>query len=169
MGAKVVMARTTADQNPTLAARAALARNNGTDLFLSIHMNAGGGQGASYHYFNEYSYLVAQRMYEYARKVEDSYSLGKRSRPVTFSPFEVTRLHDTPAVLIECGFYDNQTNYDLLIKPQYQDKFTQAIVDGIVDYFDRLAAASRSSAPVAQEAASMALWYAADYRKERIA
>lgn len=169
LGAKVVMARTTADQNPTLAARAALARNNGTDLFLSIHMNAGGGQGASYHYFNEYSYLVAQRMYEYARKVEDSYSLGKRSRPVTFSPFEVTRLHDTPAVLIECGFYDNQTNYDLLIKPQYQDKFTQAIVDGIVDYFDRLAAASRSSAPVAQEAAPMALWYAADYRKERIA
>ena len=138
LGAKVVMARTTADQNPTLAARADLARNNGTDLFISIHMNAGGGQGASYHSFNEYSYLIAQRMYAYARKVEDSYGLGKRYQPVTFSPFQVTRLHDCPAVLVECGFYDQQKNYDLLINPVYQDKYTNALVDGILDYFARL-------------------------------
>ena len=143
LGATVVMSRTT-DVNPAMEARTNMARNNGTDLLLSIHMNAGGGQGASYHYFNEYSYLVAQRMYEYVRKVEDSYGLGKRSVPVTWSPFFLARVHDTAAVLVECGFYDNATNAELLLNPTYQEKFTTAMVEGILDYFARISPAART-------------------------
>lgn len=138
LGATVVMARTTAGENPTLEERANLGRNNGTDLFLSIHMNGGGGKGSSFHYFNEYSYMVSQLMWEKVRAVEDSYELGCRYQAVAFSPFYVTRLHDTAAVLIECGFYDNKDNAELLIDPVYQEKFTQGLVDGILDYFSRL-------------------------------
>ena len=79
----------------------------------------------------------------------------------------MTRFTDCPSILIECGFMTNRLNLDLLINPSYQDRLTQAIAEGVVDYFRSVS--PRSSAPAAQEVAPMALWYAADYRKERIA
>ena len=59
----------------------------------------------------------------------------------------------------------NPLNLDLLVNPSYQDRLTQAIAEGVVDYFRALS--TRSALPETQEAAPMALWYAADFRKER--
>lgn len=176
LGATVKMTRTTdvlPDNNSSqpMQPRVDMARNNGTDLFMSIHMNgvdASSASGATMHYFYEYSYQVAQSVYDRMRAVEKNYEgLGNRASPCWWSPFYVTRFTDCPSILIECGFMTNRLNLDLLINPSYQDRLTQAIAEGVVDYFRSVS--PRSSAPAAQEAAPMALWYAADYRKERIA
>ena len=45
------------------------------------------------------------------------------------------RVHDCPSILIECGFMTNAHNMTLLVDPVYQEEMTQAIVDGIVEYF----------------------------------
>ena len=61
-------------------------------------------------------------------------------------------------------FHDQSAHLDLLVNPSYQDRLTQAIAEGVVDYFRALS--TRSALPETQEAAPMALWYAADFRKE---
>ena len=170
LGATVKMTRTTdmLPDNGTMQPRVDAARNNGTDLFMSIHMNgvsSPSASGATMHYFYEYSYQIAQAVYDRMRAVEKNYDgLGNRASPCWWSPFYVTRFTDCPSILIECGFMTNPLNLDLLVNPSYQDRLTQAIAEGVVDYFRALS--TRSALPETQEAAPMALWYAADFRKE---
>lgn len=146
LGAIVTLTRVE-DVNPSHDERIAMARNNGTDLFLSIHMNAitsgapgsvGTASGATVHYFNEYSAEIIKGIADYMRAVEKQYNIGNRAAVRHWSPFNVLRLHDTMSVLIECGFYDNPRDVECLINPVYQDKLTTAIVNGIVDYFQSL-------------------------------
>lgn len=148
LGATVIMTRTT-DINPDNASspasmvnRVNYARNNGTDLFISIHMNGAGASasGCTLHYFNEYSYGPSQKVYDAMRAVEKTYNIGNRSPSgaVGWDPFYVTRLHDCPAMLIECGFMTNPQNLELLINAAYQEKMTQAMTNAIVAYFASL-------------------------------
>ena len=143
LGATVVMTRTTdvLPDKEDMSPRTDHARNNGTDLFVSIHMNGVSGEsasGCSIHYFNEYSYPVNRLITDSMRAVEKQYNTGNRSEPCAWSPFFVTRLHDCPAVLVECGFMTNKHNMELLINTTYQDKLTQAMADGILSYFRAL-------------------------------
>ena len=118
------------------------ARNNKTDLFISIHMNgaASSASGCTLHYFNEYSYAPSKLVYDAMREVEKSYGIGNRSPSgaVGWDPFYVTRFSDAPSMLIECGFMTNTKNLELLINPTYQQKMVQAMADGIVQYFSGL-------------------------------
>lgn len=150
LGATVVMTRTTDvnPDNPDMSSRTAYARNNGTDLLLSVHMNGYSKQsaaGCSLHYFNEYSYAVTRSMTDAMRQVEGAYTKNykeeefkKRSEPCAWSPLFLCRVHDCPAVLIEYGFMTNPINMDLLINTTYQDKIVQATVDGVLKYFQSL-------------------------------
>ncbi len=143
LGATVDMTRTTdvLPDNPTMATRTAHARNNNTDLFLSIHMNgvdSTSAHGCTLHYFNEYSHDIALLLTDAMRTVEKEYGIGNRAQVLTWSPFFVTRLHDCPSVLIECGFMTNANNMTKLVDPTYRDKMTDAIVQAVVSYFDRL-------------------------------
>lgn len=143
LGATVVMTRTTDvnPDNPDMSSRTVHARNNGTDLLLSVHMNGASAQsasGCSLHYFNEYSYAVTRSMTDAMRQVEKAYGTGNRSEPCAWSPFFLARVHDCPAVLIEYGFMTNSKNMDLLINKTYQDKIVQATVDGVLKYFQSL-------------------------------
>lgn len=143
LGATVVMTRTTdmLPDNPTMSARTTLARNNGTDLLLSIHMNgsqAASASGCTLHYFNEYSYAVAKRLTDTMRAVEQAHGVGNRSEVTIWSPFFMARVHDCPAVLVECGFMTNAHNMQKLIDPTYKEQMTDAIVKAVVDYFRSL-------------------------------
>ena len=143
LGATVVMTRTTDvnPDNPDMRSRTAHARNNGTDLLVSVHMNGVKGEsasGCSIHYFNEYSYAVNRAVTDAMRVVEKANGTGNRSEPCAWSPFYLCRVHDCPAILIEYGFMTNSHNMELLNTPAYQEKIVQASVDGIVKYFKSL-------------------------------
>lgn len=147
LGATVIMTRST-DVNVSHKQRVLLARNTGVDLFLSIHMNAATSgnnlgkpttaSGATVHYFNEYSYALSQMIANKIKPLEDSYDIGNRSSMVHWDPFYVIRVHDNPSVLVECGFYDNPKDSELLQSSTYREQMTQAIVDGVVEYFRHL-------------------------------
>lgn len=143
LGAQVVMTRTTdiLPDNPTMATRTAYARNNGTDLLLSIHMNgskASSANGCTLHYFNEYSHDVARRLTGTMRAVEKRHGIGNREKVTIWSPFFMARLHDCPAVLVECGFMTNAANMNKLINSAYKNQLTDAIVEAVVGYFRSL-------------------------------
>lgn len=143
LGATIVMTRTTdvLPDNPTMSTRTAHARNNDTDLLLSIHMNgsqASSASGCTLHYFNEYSYAVAKRLTDTMRAVEKAHGVGNRNEVTVWSPFFMARLHDCPAVLIECGFMTNAHNMQKLVDATYKDQMTDAIVKAVVDYFTAL-------------------------------
>ena len=143
LGATIVMTRTTdvLPDNPTMSSRTELARNNGTDLLLSIHMNgsqASSASGCTLHYFNEYSYAVAKRLTDTMRAVEKAHGVGNRNEVTVWSPFFMARVHDCPAVLVECGFMTNAHNMQKLVDPTYKDQMTDAIVKAVVEYFRSL-------------------------------
>lgn len=142
LGATVVMTRSS-DVNPdnalsppSLDARNAYARNNGTDLFISIHMDGSDSnvRGYTVYYFNEYSQRYAKAVNSRLKNA----GLGTDSRGTQWKYFNVMRLHDCPSILIECGYMSNAQDLELLISPDFQEKFTSALADGIVDYFNNI-------------------------------
>lgn len=150
LGASVTMSRT-GDTNPSMDSRVDMARNNGTDMLISIHIDGGGGSGSSVHYFNEYSYEAAGILWEEMHEEEVKRGIGNRAEPVHWSPFQLARCHDTTAFLVECGFMDNSKDREALLDPVYQNLLTTAMTDGIIEYFQSrpvLAAAQSASAPL---------------------
>lgn len=143
MGATVVLTRTedthfSTDSHDDLVARADMARNNGTDLFISLHMDGSTSStvnGSSVHYFNEYSYEASVKVAARMQAVYDSFNPGGQKRGARWDPFLVTRLHDCPAMLIECGFLTTPSNLELLINDSFKDQLTAAIAEGVQDYF----------------------------------
>ncbi len=143
LGATVIMTRTTdfnPDNNlspPSLYARTIPAREGKADLFISIHMDGslnGSAHGYTVFYFNEYSQPYAKAVAARAETTYKSFT-RKSGRGARWNNFEVMRLHDCPSILIECGFMSNTMDIELLISSSYREALTQAMADGIVDYF----------------------------------
>jgi len=89
----------TGDTNPSMDSRVDMARNNGTDMLLSIHIDGGGGSGGSVHYFNEYSYEAAGILWEKMHEVEKKYGIGQSGRTGALEPVparSLSRYHGLP-------------------------------------------------------------------------
>jgi N-acetylmuramoyl-L-alanine amidase len=135
LGAKVVMTRSD-DSALSLEERVAITRKANADLFISLHMDGSTSStvhGCSVHYFNEYSMLPSKLVYEAMNKVYTAAG-ATSSRGYKWDPFYVTRLHDAPAMLIECGFMTNAGDLELLIDAGFRERLTAAIADGVVAY-----------------------------------
>lgn len=99
----------------TLSERAAFANNAGADLFVSVHVNAGGGAGYESHVHPTAppeEVAVAQSIHVimagfYAEQ-------GFKDRGLKRSDFAVLRLTKMPAVLLENLFIDSQKDADYI-------------------------------------------------------
>jgi N-acetylmuramoyl-L-alanine amidase len=99
----VCQTKVTAGKNNSLSAVATEANNWKANLFVSIHFNAGGGDG--------YEALVYSEARKPLGKVFEKYvkEIGQNSRGVKIrSDLAVLRLTDMPAVLNEGAFVDNK-------------------------------------------------------------
>ena len=108
--------------------RAQFANDCNADLFLSIHVNAGGGTG-----FESYIYPGAK---ERTRKLRDIIhnaiiALPIRDRGKKEKNFCVLRETVMPAVLLECLFIDNEKDAALLIDEVFRDKLANEVAWGI--------------------------------------
>ena len=156
LGATVVLTRETNDISPDLYDRTVFARNSDTDMFISIHMNAYDGtvRGNSVHYFNSYSFDLAVELAKRgadtykqytgsAEYIRESGTKGSFNRGAKWDPFVVTRLHDCPGVLIECGFLDNKDDRELLINPEFQSDYCDNLVEGILSFYSSVTLAQK--------------------------
>ena len=101
--------------NSSLAKRAEICNAINPDLFLSIHINSGGGTGCE-----AYVYEKSGASLEFAQKcVAEMQKIGRVSRGVKSAPFYVLKNTNAPAVLFEAGFIDNTAEEKWLCENTY--------------------------------------------------
>ncbi|MGG3448613.1 N-acetylmuramoyl-L-alanine amidase [Domibacillus aminovorans] len=130
---KVIFTRTSdkalnEDKGLDLAARCAISNKSGAKLFVSIHLNAGGGTG--------YETLVyspnkeANIVHAEIKKVLDKYGVKDRGIK-NRSDLAVLKGTKATALLLEMAFIDNKNDMDLLNNQTYFNALCQATADGI--------------------------------------
>ncbi|HOJ35088.1 MAG TPA: N-acetylmuramoyl-L-alanine amidase [Clostridiales bacterium] len=142
-GAKVIFTRT---QDVYLARedRALFAKQKNPDLYVSIHCDGSTSSslsGTHSFYYRAFSKPLAESIHKelvsaYRNTIyaPDTKAWQSADRGVKFKPFNVTRIEECPAVLIEFGFLTNASDCNVLINPQYQEVLAKAAVKGIENY-----------------------------------
>lgn len=99
------------------------------DLYLDIHMNAGGGTGPEC-----WVYSTKSKAYDPARKIVNSLekATGLRNRGIKVKAgFWSLSLHEAPSIIVEGAFMDSPNGQDLkVLTPQI---YAQAIADTFED------------------------------------
>jgi N-acetylmuramoyl-L-alanine amidase len=121
----------------SLTERATLANSAKADLFVSIHVNAGGGTG-----FESYLRNNANKenisMGEMIHKVmADFYATkGFPDRGMKNANFAVLRETTMPAILLENLFIDHQKDAESLANSSFRKEIATAISSGIIKLLD---------------------------------
>lgn len=136
-GANVIRLQTES-QDYVTAQRADFARRYSPDIYLAVHCNSGSSTatGGEAYYFTPYSQPLADKISAQLGKVlsEVHGDGGSYDRGEKYNYFYVTQQQEFPSVLIECGFVSNYTEAMALADEGYQDKFAEAIYNGILGY-----------------------------------
>lgn len=96
----------------SLAYRVDKANNSNVDIYVAIHLNAYNGEarGIETHVYNNCSNVSL----DYAHKVQQELcKLGYIDRGVKKGNLYVVKNTNAPAILVECGFIDNQSDMNL--------------------------------------------------------
>lgn len=129
---KVVMTRTS-DKYLTLSERARISNRNKADLFVSIHINAGGGTGFESFIYNgkvsSNTIAFQNAIHSEIMKQVKVVDRGKKRANLA-----VVRETKAPAVLTECLFIDNSNDASKLKQDACLDKFAEGHVLGIVKH-----------------------------------
>jgi len=136
LGANVVMTRE-CDGNVSLEDRVKIARDNCSDIFISIHLNSipdikfdvHKNRGTSVYYYNENSK-------ELAKCVCDSIvgSLSTRNDGVKTASFAVLRPTDYVGILAEIAYMTNPIDSVLYTKEDFAQETANAVAEGIVKF-----------------------------------
>ena len=126
--------------NENLKNRKKIIEESNADMFISIHMNALTGQGASKYYGAQTFYpegdtdgkALANCIQDELKRVVDNDN-DRVIKPRN----DLYLLKDCkiPSALIECGFLSNEKEAKLLNDEEYQEKIAWAIYAGIQNYF----------------------------------
>jgi len=118
----------------SLQTRAAIANEVEADLFLSIHCNAGGGNGTETYHFpeSEEGEILAEVI-----QTNVVNSVGLADRGIKSAKYVVLNETTMAAALLETGFIDHATDAAYLKDPAKQQLFAVGIAKGICAYFGR--------------------------------
>lgn len=144
-GVRVVIFRT-GDQTLELEDRQGKARQSGANVFVCLHNNSSSSSSASgteVYYYRAFSQplaasIHAQLVTAWQEIYKNDAAMRKKIVPsdggVRFYPFQVTRIEECPAVLVECGYLSNAKECSALALPANQDRLAKAVSDGILRY-----------------------------------
>lgn len=132
------------DSSVTLQQRSSMANSWGADYFVSVHINAGGGEG-----YEDYIYTSPSRasvanqniMHEEIIKHTSMVDRGKKR-----SNFHVVRATTMPAILTENGFIDNDRDAAKLRQSSFIERIARGHVNGLV----RIFGLKRKTPPIAE-------------------
>jgi len=123
----------TDDTFVTLKDRAQMANDLDADAFVSIHGNTyvdPDVSGTETYYYADESLLFASKVHEQLAE-----ATGFKNRGVKKEGWEVLKLSNNLAVLLEIGFLTNPSDETSMLSEMHQDRTAQAIVSGIKKYF----------------------------------
>lgn len=136
-GVSTYMTRTT-DVFVTLSGRAKMANDRGAKVFISNHLNSGGGTGyESFIYNRNDSNTNRLQDLIHAEAMKVLAPLGFRDRGKKTANLAVVRETRMPAVLTENGFIDNDTDMAQIRKDEVLRKLAQAYAKAICEYLGK--------------------------------
>ncbi|MDF2569261.1 MAG: N-acetylmuramoyl-L-alanine amidase CwlD [Sporomusa sp.] len=146
-GARVIMTRqddrdvygpnaTAVDE---LKARSSAANIRKADVFVSIHADsftspAAGGTSTYYYQKTRYDSMLARSLQ--TSMLEAGNLLDRRANPANFYVIKRTQM---PAALVELAFISNPNEEKLLSSPEFQQKMSLGIVQGLERFFNQAA------------------------------
>lgn len=129
--------------------RVANTYNSKNSIFVSVHCNASANHmGQGFELFTTRGITNSDKLAEeIANEIEPFYqnvgmklrwdfSDGDKDKEVDFYVLRKTKC---PAVLLECGFFDNRVDFDKLKDPYFQGKLGKKIYNGIKNYLEQWA------------------------------
>lgn len=140
-GATVIMTRS-GDDWRSYTQRNDAVRDRDPDMFLSIHCDSStsaSATGTSAYYYRAYSQPLAKAIHEslvstYKNEIYKDKTDIKIDRGTNFYAFNVLRVEECPAILIEYGFVSNTDECQALQDAGNRDALAKATVDGIKKY-----------------------------------
>ena len=123
------------DENDSLSEEIRECNAFSPDLAVSIHNNAGGGDGAEafYHYGGGKSKILAENILAEIVKVgQNSRGAKVRKNSSGKDYYGFIRETSCPAVIVECAFVDNATDLEILATESDRQKVGRAIAKGIL-------------------------------------
>lgn len=138
-GFEVVMTRTGdfvngrhGTEEESLQTRCDIANDNNCDIFISVHINSGGGYGFEvYCFIGGQAEILAETLRYYMKQQTGLNDRGVKST----GNFKVLRDTKMPAILSENGFIDNVSDVLKLSQPEFRQKIAIAHVKAVCDYF----------------------------------
>ena len=138
MGATVVMTRE-CDANVSLEDRIKIAKDNDSNIFISIHlnsipdiqMNIHKNKGTSVYYYNHNSKELAKYL---ETSIVDK--IGTRKDGIHTASFAVIRPTDYVGVLIEAAYMTNPIDTILYTKTDFPYNMAEGIAEGILEYLN---------------------------------
>lgn len=137
----------------SLRTRCRIANEANVDLFVSIHINAGGGTGSEVLIYGEggKAEQCANIMAPLIAEAGDWTNRGVKVQNI-----QVLRDTNMPAILTENGFIDNAQDHQKLQQELWLDLIAEAHVMGICSYFGVSYKSSQTAAPeITNTAASL--------------
>lgn len=123
----------TGDSTKTLSQRTNDANNWGADVFVSAHINAGGGIGYEDFIFDKASSTsnASKLQNSIHKEVAGSFTKNRGKKKANFHVLRETKM---AAVLTENGFIDNKTDAAILSKNANLKKIGEAHARGVANY-----------------------------------
>jgi len=120
----------------SLQSRVAFSDRHRADLFVSVHCNSFTSPAA--HGFEVFRFRGSSAGFAAASAVFNAierHIIEIAPRSVKEAGFYVLRNTQAPAILVECGFLPNENDGPLLMEPDFQQRYGEAIAEGVLDYF----------------------------------
>ncbi len=138
-GIKVVQTREY-DANLSLDDRVRIARENGADIFVSIHLNSIGNapfdlhktRGTSVYYYNNNSEKLAQSVLKHVTRSANTHDDGVKT-----ASFAVIRPADYVGILVETAYMINPLDSVLYRDNKFPHKAAKGIADGIIEFLKK--------------------------------
>jgi N-acetylmuramoyl-L-alanine amidase len=130
-GFTVAMTRN-ADNYISLMNRCYAANNFGADVFVSVHNNAGGGDGSEFIYYP--TSANGKKLCDAIKPHVDA--LGQNFRRYIARDDAVVTYTKMPACIVECAFIDNAADIQIVATDEKRKAMGEAIAKGVGDYFN---------------------------------
>ena len=138
-GATVVFSRDDGASVPEIEERRINSMKKNADMFISIHLDSSSdksAKGSSVYYYTSYSGELAEAIANNLPKsLKSNLDYTMKNRGFHFYPFRVTRIENCPAVLVECGFISNSSDFKIQNSASGQKYIAHGIYMGVLEYF----------------------------------
>lgn len=143
-GVSVIMTRETDDalaptKEADMAQRVRIIEESDADAFISIHQNQFPEDStvAGPQVFYAYQGTEGKKLATAIQETLNAHLEPASPRMALDVPYDLLQPGDQPSCTVECGFFSNPDEEELLQTAEYQERLADAIVDGICLYFGR--------------------------------